>query len=75
MIEKSPGWSHSLRLIELFPDHFLNFIHRELRSNNIKVVLFFNQHGTENIFLQPWTHRGLILVCFESSNQNLLELF
>jgi hypothetical protein len=38
LIEKSPSWSHSLHLIEFFPDltHFLDFIHRD----NIKVVLF-----------------------------------
>jgi hypothetical protein len=43
MIGKGPGWSHSLRLIELFPDlpNLLSFIHRELRSINIKVIPFF----------------------------------
>jgi hypothetical protein len=32
MIGKGPGWSHSLHLFKIS----LDFIHKELRSNNIK---------------------------------------
>jgi hypothetical protein len=44
LIGKGPGWLHSLRLIELFPDLTnLNkkLFHRELRNNNFRSVLIF----------------------------------
>jgi murein endopeptidase len=42
MIQKGPGWSHSLHLIELFPDLtiFLNFLSQGAAQQQFKSVVF-----------------------------------